>query len=91
MQPVQKQVFLIMFTGGNFNMLRSKIVRLCDSFGAPLYDLPDNVTGYNSKLAEVENQLRETKNVKFFSLNLIHLYDLFLNIQNKTLFSKLCI
>ena len=63
MQPIPKQVFLIMFTGGNFNMLRTKIVRLCDSFGAPLYDLPENVTGYNSKLAEVENQLRETKNV----------------------------
>lgn len=65
MQPVRKTVFLLIFTGGQMEMLKKRLIRICDSFGVPRYDIPPSLANFDEKINQVEADLKEIRSVKF--------------------------
>ncbi|EGR31162.1 v-type ATPase 116kda subunit family protein, putative [Ichthyophthirius multifiliis] len=58
------------YKGGSFNMIRQKLNRICDSFNASKYSLPQDGNGYSMKLLEIENYITDTRNVIIFLIQL---------------------
>lgn len=63
MQPVRKTVFLLIFTGGQMEMLKKKLIRICDSFGVPRYDIPPSLANFDEKINQVGADLKEIRSV----------------------------
>jgi len=59
----EKTVFLIVYQGGSFDMMKGKLNRICESFGASRYGIPEEPQAFNKKLQEIDDQLREAQNV----------------------------
>lgn len=45
-------------------MLKKKLIRICESFGVPRYDIPSNLTFFDEKISKVESDLKEIRSVK---------------------------
>mmetsp|Transcript_20061 Transcript_20061/g.17151 ORF Transcript_20061/g.17151 Transcript_20061/m.17151 type:complete len:282 (+) Transcript_20061:55-900(+) len=45
-----KAVFLIVYQGGQHDMLKAKLNKICDSFGASKYGIPEDSGSFNKKL-----------------------------------------
>lgn len=59
----EKTVFLIVYQGGSLDMMKAKLNRVCESFGASKYGIPEDPTAFNKKLVDIDGQLREAQNV----------------------------
>lgn len=57
-----KTVFLIVLESGG--TVLTKINRICDSFSAKKYPLPDNKSQYYNKLIEIDTLIADTKQLK---------------------------
>ena len=44
-------------------MLKKKLIRICESFGVPRYDIPSNLTNFDEKINQVESNLKEILSV----------------------------
>jgi V-type H+-transporting ATPase subunit a len=58
-----KSVFLIVYQGGALDMMRGRLNRICESFGASKYGIPEEPTAFDNKLREIDSQIREAQNV----------------------------
>ena len=56
-------MFVLIFSGGNLNVLKSKINRICDSFSASKFQVPQSQVELQSKIEETESRLNEVHNV----------------------------
>eukprot|EP00186_Timspurckia_oligopyrenoides_P002953 CAMPEP_0182450222 /NCGR_PEP_ID=MMETSP1172-20130603/39844_1 /TAXON_ID=708627 /ORGANISM="Timspurckia oligopyrenoides, Strain CCMP3278" /LENGTH=869 /DNA_ID=CAMNT_0024647757 /DNA_START=179 /DNA_END=2788 /DNA_ORIENTATION=- len=59
-ESLQKVVFVIFFTGDE---LREKVTKICRSFGANLYNVPDSQEEQQEILEQCETQLRDVDSV----------------------------
>lgn len=58
-QNSNKSMFMLVFSGGQHQVLRHKLNRVCDSLGATRYEVPRSRAEQKTKLAEVEAQIQE--------------------------------
>lgn len=59
----KRTVFLIVYQGGSFDMMRSKLNKVCDSFQASKYGIPEDNQAFMLKTRENEEQIRDSKNI----------------------------
>lgn len=59
---VAKSVFIILIESGG--LVRTKITRICDSFAAKRYPLPENKEEYFDKLLEIDTLVADTLQLK---------------------------
>jgi len=58
-----KSVFLIVYQGGAMDMMKGRLNRICESFGASKYGIPEDPNAFDNKLKEIDGQIREAQNV----------------------------
>lgn len=58
-QKVNKSMFMLVFSGGQHQVLRNKLNRVCDSLGATRYEVPRSRTDQKAKLIEVQALIQE--------------------------------
>jgi hypothetical protein len=63
---VKKTVFLLIFTGGQMEMLKKKFLRILESFGVPKYEVPSTLNFFDEKINQIETNLKDIRNVKFY-------------------------
>ena len=84
-----KTVFLIVYQAGSLDMLKGRLNKICDSFGASKYKfflfisnmkifllrygIPEDKTSFENKVVEVRAQLAEARNVILITKNQINL------------------
>ena len=56
-------MFLLIFTGGQMEMLKKKFLRILESFGVPKYEIPGNLGQFDDKINQIETNLKEIKSV----------------------------
>lgn len=54
-----KTMFMLIFSGGQHQQMRHRLLKVCDSFGVVRFDVPRQVGEQHAKLREVEMQLQE--------------------------------
>jgi len=59
----EKTVFLIVYQGGSFDMMKAKLNKICEAFGASKYGIPEESQAFNKKIQEIDGQIREAQNV----------------------------
>jgi len=59
----EKTVFLVVYQGGEHQMLKGKLDRICDAFGASKYGIPIEPQAFERKIFEVEAQLNDAQEV----------------------------
>lgn len=59
----EKTVFLVVYQGGEHQMLKGKLDRICDAFGASKYGIPINPQDFERKIFEVEAQINDAQEV----------------------------
>lgn len=62
--PIQKFVFFLAFPRGSSDALRTRLVRLCDSFGVRKYNLPPKTESMNEDINSIENEILNFLQVK---------------------------
>jgi V-type H+-transporting ATPase subunit a len=60
---VDKTVFFIVFQGGAHEMMRNKLNKICESFSAARYNIPEDPHQFEEKVNEVDTQLIESVNI----------------------------
>lgn len=60
---VNKTVFLIVYQGGAYDMMRGKLNKVCDSFSASKYAIPEDARNFTEKVKEIEEGLRDSKEI----------------------------
>jgi V-type H+-transporting ATPase subunit a len=61
-KPALKTVFLIVYQGGS-DVFKSKLQKICDSFGATRFDIPELGEAFMAKEGEINRQLIDVKNL----------------------------
>jgi len=59
----EKTVFLVVYQGGEHGMLKGKLDRICDAFGASKYGIPVDTASFTRKMNEIETQLLDSQGV----------------------------
>lgn len=62
-KEITKTAFIVFYQGGEHDVIKSKLNKVCDAFGTSKFILPDDNTGYSQKMAELEAQITETGSV----------------------------
>lgn len=62
-QIVPKTVFFIVFQTGTHEMMRNKLTKICESFSASRYNIPEDPRDFEAKVHDVDTQLIESLNV----------------------------
>lgn len=57
-------------------MLKKKLIRICESFGVPRFDIPASLANFDQKITQVEADLKEIRSVNeklliFFNENIL--------------------
>ena len=60
---IPRSVFIVVYQGGVNEFLKQKLNRICDSFGAAKFALPDEPNIILSKAMEIDTELDETRHV----------------------------
>eukprot|EP01017_Pseudomicrothorax_dubius_P037966 TRINITY_DN562_c0_g1_i6.p1 TRINITY_DN562_c0_g1~~TRINITY_DN562_c0_g1_i6.p1 ORF type:complete len:853 (-),score=233.70 TRINITY_DN562_c0_g1_i6:186-2744(-) len=60
---VRRSVFLVVYQGGAYDTMKSKLTKICDSFGAQRFNLPDSQKDYDAKMREIGKELGSTLEV----------------------------
>jgi V-type H+-transporting ATPase subunit a len=68
-----KTVFLVVYQGGGMEQLKTRLNRICDSFGASKYGIPEDRANFDKKVDEVNAQLTDTRNVINITKNHINM------------------
>ena len=63
-QPVQKNLFFMAFPRGTSDILRTKMVRLCDTFSVRKYHLPEDFAQVKEEVQTIENEILNLLSVK---------------------------
>lgn len=62
-KPILKCVFLIVYQGGDKHTLKNKLAKICDSFAATRYHVPEVSVEFGKKKEQVLAQLAEVASV----------------------------
>lgn len=60
---VTKTAFIVFFQGGEHDIIKNKLSKICDAFGTSKFSLPDDNQSFAQKMSEIETQITETGSV----------------------------
>jgi len=58
-----KSVFLIVYQGGTYNTMKDRLHKICQFTGVSKYGVPTQEAEFDTKLSEIERELKEVQNV----------------------------
>ena len=58
-KPIKKSIFFLVFQLGGSNLLKDKIVKLCQAFGCRMYDLPETYNEFDKEIEALELELNQ--------------------------------
>ncbi|KRX01228.1 hypothetical protein PPERSA_05814 [Pseudocohnilembus persalinus] len=60
-KQMKKQVFIVMYPGGELGSIKQRLIRCCDSFGAIRYNFPATQEQFSQKLKDIDQRLQDSK------------------------------
>jgi len=62
-EEIKKSVFIIFYRGGSYDTLKTKLKKICDTFGVNTYLIPEQTNQINEELNKIQTQIKEKETV----------------------------